>query len=156
MMFKKNERQKMENYKLFYYFHDHGFAPERVKNVKGFKENIEVLSTSRTKKGRQFISMFRHRKFPWFATQFHPEKIIYEHEEKLNILKTNDNFKISRKFSDYFYQMVKGRSSRSHFLDNRSVQLMKMDFTVNYDHKNVDEVIEWNYFAYYRQMATLI
>jgi gamma-glutamyl hydrolase len=155
-MFKKNEREKMEKENLFYFFHNHGFSKKRIQKFSPFANNFEVLATSKTEKGSEFISIYRHLKYPWFGTQFHPEKIIYEHNENLNILKSNENFSISRKFSEYFYRIVFENSNKSSFLDNRSVQLMKMYHTVDFEHKNVDEVVEWDYFVYYHNLFQVV
>lgn len=141
---------------MFFYFHSHGFDPEKMRNIDKFSENISILATSKTKDGREFVSIYEHNLYPWIGTQFHPEKVIFEHNENLKVSKTLDSFNISRKFSEYFYAMVRDKSNKINFLDNRSVQIMKMFSTTNFNHKNVDEVFEWDYFDYYHGLFGLI
>lgn len=146
----------MENEEIFFYFHSHGFDPTKLRRNKRFNEDISILATSHTKSGREFVAIYEHNIYPWIATQFHPEKVIFEHNENLKVSKTLDAFNISRKFSEYFYAMVRDKSNKINYLDNRSVQIMKMFSTTNFNHKNVDEVFEWDYFDYYHGLFGLI
>ena len=146
----------MESEEMFFYFHSHGFDPEKMNKFKKFRENISILATSETNSGREFVAIYEHNIYPWIGTQFHPEKVIFEHNENLKVSKTLDSFNISRKFSEYFYAIVRDKSNKINFLDNRSVQIMKMFSTTNFNHKNVDEVFEWDYFDYYHGLFGLI
>jgi hypothetical protein len=146
----------MENEKMFFYYHSHGFDPEKLTKISNFNDNINILATSKTNNGREFVAIYEHTIYPWIGTQFHPEKVIYEHNEHLKLSKTIDAFNISRKYAEFFYSFIKNKSNKVTFLDNRSVQIMKMFSSTNFNHKNVDEVFEWDYFDYYHRLFGLI
>lgn len=40
--------------------------------------NLNILSTNRDGSGMEFVSSMEHKTFPFYATQFHPEKVMYE------------------------------------------------------------------------------
>ena len=52
------------------------------KNDKLTSENL-LISTNKDRKGREFISLFENKRYPIYASQFHPEKIAFEwcHED---------------------------------------------------------------------------
>lgn len=146
----------MQTEKMFFYYHSHGFDPKKMVQNEKFKEEITILATSKTEDGKEFIAIYEHNMYPWIGTQFHPEKVIYEHNENLKLSKTEDSFLIARKFAEYFYNVVKDKSNKLNYLDNRSTQLMKMFSTTNFNHKNVDEVFEWDYYDYYHGLFGLV
>ena len=155
-MFKKKQISEMESEQMFYFNHTHGFDPEKIKENDRLRENINILATSSTNSGREFVAMYEHSVYPWIGTQFHPEKDTFEHDENLKVPKTPDPFNFSRKFAEYFHAMVRGKSNKMHFLDNRLVQIMKTSSTTNFDRKSANEVFEWNYFDYYHRLFGLV
>ncbi|KAF0974257.1 hypothetical protein FDP41_006867 [Naegleria fowleri] len=60
-----------------------------------------LLATNRDRKGREFVSLFENKRYPFFASQFHPEKIAFEwcHED---IDHSYDSLLANQYFSQFF------------------------------------------------------
>lgn len=50
--------------------------------------------------------MVKHTKYPFFGSQFHPEKIQFEHKKTLNKIQNFETIEIAHKFSMVFYKEV--------------------------------------------------
>lgn len=61
-----------------YYSHGSGFRPRDLLNNPTFNANCIITATSIAKDGTEFAAMVEHRKYPFFANQWHPEKTQFE------------------------------------------------------------------------------
>ncbi|XP_058834886.1 gamma-glutamyl hydrolase-like isoform X2 [Topomyia yanbarensis] len=61
-----------------------------------------VMSTNRDWNGLEFISSIEHKTLPFYGTQFHPEKNIYEWVRNKNISHTSNAIKATQYFADFF------------------------------------------------------
>jgi len=57
-----------------YNSHDYAVGPETYKSDVGLKDFWSVTSTSSLNDGRKFVASIESFKYPFFATQFHPER----------------------------------------------------------------------------------
>lgn len=65
--------------------------------------------------GKKFISTMEHRRHPFYAFQFHPEKIRYEFQLKLQIPHDVHSGKVSQYLADFIVQ--EGRKNNNSFPD---------------------------------------
>lgn len=61
-----------------YYTHNDGFIPEKLAADELFQENCMITGTSVSKHGVEFVALVEHKKYPFFAHQYHPEKTQFE------------------------------------------------------------------------------
>eukprot|EP00933_Yihiella_yeosuensis_P017746 TRINITY_DN14772_c0_g1_i1.p1 TRINITY_DN14772_c0_g1~~TRINITY_DN14772_c0_g1_i1.p1 ORF type:complete len:357 (+),score=64.84 TRINITY_DN14772_c0_g1_i1:101-1171(+) len=60
--------------------HERGISPARWEKFPALRETFQLLSTSTDLIGQEFVSVIEGAKgLPWFGTQWHPEKNIFEH-----------------------------------------------------------------------------
>ncbi|XP_065213053.1 gamma-glutamyl hydrolase A-like [Planococcus citri] len=67
----------------------------------------KVTSTSVTSRGLKFISSAEHKKYPFIALQFHPEKPTFEWEEWLNLPHNHVVVQANRHFYDVLVKLAK-------------------------------------------------
>jgi len=63
--------------------HEQGLTPDAFDTSEILRREFTVLSTNVDRKGKQFVSMVEHASMPVWATQWHPEKNIFEQGEQL-------------------------------------------------------------------------
>lgn len=61
----------------FVYSHSCGFIPQDLTSNKVFNDNIVITSTAFEADGKEFVNTLEWKNYPFFGTQFHPEKSIY-------------------------------------------------------------------------------
>jgi len=66
------------------HFHKYGFSKD-VFEKDEVKQRFEILATSKDRKGKEFVSVYQGKEFPFFGFQFHPEKVMFEWAATLNI-----------------------------------------------------------------------
>lgn len=71
--------------KPFSFFnHKYAFLPNQFEKNEIIKDQLEILATVFLENNQEIVAMIKHKEFPFFGTQFHPEKIQYEHKSHLN------------------------------------------------------------------------
>jgi len=68
-------------------------------------KHVEILSTSRAIDGAEFVSTFESKEFPFYGTQFHPEKSPYEWNTRTGhnlIPHTAEAIRAANYFSQFF------------------------------------------------------
>ena len=60
------------------YDHVCGFLPDKLQADPTFSQNCIMTGTSISKTGIKFVAMVEHKKYPFFANQYHPEKTQFE------------------------------------------------------------------------------
>lgn len=71
-------RTEMENHPVVNYYHNYGVEPAVFYNNTNLVNSLNILSTSKTNTGREYIAAFEHKVFPFYGVQYHPEKAPYE------------------------------------------------------------------------------
>lgn len=102
--FTKEDKENFENGDNAYFFHNFGFSLEEFMSKKHLADNYYPVATYKRdpkKSPKQFVAIIEHKKYPFFALQFHPEKILFE--TKMHIDQTPMNVKMSKRFMDFIY-----------------------------------------------------
>ncbi|XP_055630730.1 gamma-glutamyl hydrolase-like isoform X2 [Toxorhynchites rutilus septentrionalis] len=68
----------------------------------GLDNNWRVMSTNKDWNGLEFISSIEHKTLPFYGTQFHPEKNLYEWVRNKNISHTPNAIRAAQYFADFF------------------------------------------------------
>jgi gamma-glutamyl hydrolase len=61
-----------------FYDHNCGISPKSYFANQNLTENTKLLATSFTDAGVEFVTMLEDKKYPFYATQWHPEKNMFE------------------------------------------------------------------------------
>lgn len=82
---------------------------KRTQNVTDFKfeQQWHILSWNHDLTGLTFVSSIEHKRYPFFATQFHPEKVIYEWIRHRNISHTANAIKAGQYFAKFFVDQTR-------------------------------------------------
>ena len=70
-------------------------------------ELLVMLATNRDRDGKQFVSMWEGRGLPITATQFHPERVIFEWRLDIGINHATDATLANRYLGDFFIAQSK-------------------------------------------------
>ncbi|XP_071813550.1 gamma-glutamyl hydrolase-like isoform X2 [Apostichopus japonicus] len=85
-----------------YNFHDYSVTPTNFSNSEGLKDNFNIVATSQTDNGKEFIAMMEGKKYPFYAVQFHPEKPIFEWSLDTNLKHDEVSIKTSQYLANFF------------------------------------------------------
>lgn len=91
-----------ENYNVTYNAHHWGMDPEKFKTDKGLSEIFHHTAISYMPDGRPFVASIESDKYPFYGTQFHPEKPARVFREDLYVNHSWLSVGLNRHFSDYF------------------------------------------------------
>ena len=58
---------------LMFFNHNFGFRMEKIKASKFVTENIDILSTVKTTHNEEVLAGFKHKQYPFYGIQYHPE-----------------------------------------------------------------------------------
>ncbi|XP_066912707.1 gamma-glutamyl hydrolase-like [Clytia hemisphaerica] len=86
------------------HFHKYGIEPKTFQSMRKIKDDFQIVATSSDRKGIEFVSIYEGKKYPFYGLQFHPEKIMYEWAEKLNVPRSLDAIKFSQLMVDNFIE----------------------------------------------------
>ncbi|XP_073246520.1 gamma-glutamyl hydrolase-like [Porites lutea] len=79
---------------------------------KKISEFFYVLSTNKDRKGLEFISTIEGKKYPFFGTQWHPEKSQFEWEPKEAIDHSPDAIRIGQYMANFFVNQARGNTHK--------------------------------------------
>jgi len=78
-IFTKKEKEYQAKNRVTYQNHGLGFLLHKPYMKKYLKHwQIVAVAPENAKKPRKFVNMLEYRKYPFYGTQFHPEKVFYE------------------------------------------------------------------------------
>jgi carbamoylphosphate synthase small subunit len=83
---------------FLYYSHNCGFDPKRLENNAQFNSQAIVTGTSVSKSGLTFVAMVEHKKYPFFANQWHAEKTQFERIGPTWLSRDADTVKFTSEF----------------------------------------------------------
>ncbi|XP_065211986.1 gamma-glutamyl hydrolase A-like [Planococcus citri] len=72
----------------------------------------KITSTSVSSRGLKFIATIEHKKYPFIAVQFHPERAIFEWDDTLNIVHHSAAVQANRYFYDVLVKLSKLNSNK--------------------------------------------
>ncbi|KAM7357640.1 gamma-glutamyl hydrolase isoform 2-T4 [Cochliomyia hominivorax] len=102
----------LRNYPVTANFHIYCFTEETFANMK-LNEIWDVMSLNHDWDGIEFISTAEHKKYPFYGTQFHPEKNIYEFIKNRNITHISRAIETSQYFANFLVN--EARRNRQQF-----------------------------------------
>lgn len=71
-------RKWLHEMPITYHHHDSGISPSILASLPNIPNILEVVATSRDRRGFEFISIIQGKTLPIFASAFHPEKPAFE------------------------------------------------------------------------------
>jgi gamma-glutamyl hydrolase len=74
----KETQEAVYSKPIAYYYHSEGISVEHMKKFGELNSSVRVLATSRNDKGKEFVAIAESTKYPFWFTQFHPEKHQFE------------------------------------------------------------------------------
>jgi len=106
------------------HFHKYG-VPEDAFSKGDVGDRFEVIATSKDRNGKEFVSMFQGKKLPFYGLQFHPEKVLFEWAETVNIPHSLEAVYFSQFFSNAFMGEVK-KNTDHHFKSEDDLERYSM------------------------------
>lgn len=141
-MFKwlKSKAFAFEDNAFTYNAHNLGVAPAKFETDQGLREMFEVIATSKMPgdNATEFVSAFEGRKYPFFATGFHPEMTSQTWRVGNGVNHSWQSIQLNRHFADYFVFLA--RHNKNSFPDNGSASVVNKLIAANYD---TIVTIEW-------------
>lgn len=103
-----NEAYKFERNNYTYNSHTWSINPKKFKTDEGLREMFKVTSISyMPTDGRPFVASIESDKYPFFGTQFHPEKVTTIYSEGNGINHSLESISLNRHFADYFVYLTR-------------------------------------------------
>ena len=84
------------------HFHNYSLSVKLFKENRKLKEFFKVLTTNFDRKGTEFVSTMEGRKYPFYSTQWHPEKSPFEWTITKNIPHSLAAIQLSQYMSNFF------------------------------------------------------
>ena len=114
--FGKTLKRNIETKPLAFFNHKYAITPSLISQNNFLRKNINILTTSEIS-GEEFVTMIKHKKYPFMGTQFHPEKIQYEHRSTLQTNASFAGIEFSHKLAMLFFEEV---SKNQNEMDNQN------------------------------------
>mmetsp|Transcript_104082 Transcript_104082/g.293503 ORF Transcript_104082/g.293503 Transcript_104082/m.293503 type:complete len:335 (+) Transcript_104082:201-1205(+) len=95
-------------------FHHDGVEPVTFERSNNLRDFYRVLSTSRYGGGLPFVSTMEARRFPIMATQWHPEKNIFEWRSGEGIPHRPEAVRLTQHMANHFVDIARTSSHRFH------------------------------------------
>eukprot|EP00347_Sterkiella_histriomuscorum_P022553 403338055 len=96
-----------ESYNVTYNAHHWGMNPEKFQTDKGLMSIFKHTAISYMPDGRPFVASIESDQYPFFGSQFHPEKVSRVFKEELNVDHSWLSIGLNRHFSDYFVHLTR-------------------------------------------------
>lgn len=140
--FSKNEINKIEKTPVTYFTHGKAF----LMNEKYMKEYNKFLTVTATAKenGKKVVAMYQYKSFPFFGTQFHPEKSLYEWREE-TVSHTDDAIMFSNRLckifmdecnKNYNISAIVGNNNNNMLIENYDLLSRENTNKILYPHNN--------------------
>lgn len=82
------------------------------------KDSFRILGTNIDRDGLEFISAMEHTKYPFYATQFHPEKLAWEWAPDRDILHSRKAIRVGQYFGNFFMSEGENATNQLKFKGN--------------------------------------
>ena len=138
LVFSNEEIDRLGTESVFLFRQHHGFFLDELVTYPYIQNNIMVIGTSITKGGINTLSIYQHKEYPFFATQFHAEKVQFEHEDSLNINLTEYSLDINAKLALVFRKMI-GKSRVN--MSNKMILSYRKNYSLVIGRETLDETL---------------
>jgi len=85
-----------------YYNHHYGFSTKSFNSTSCINEFFELTATATDDRGTPFVATLESKKYPIYATQFHPEKNAFEWLDSVVANHSMNAINAARAFADFF------------------------------------------------------
>ena len=92
--------------------HDYSLPVQLFEKNKKVKDFYKVLTTNVDRKGKQFVSTMEARKYPFYSTQWHPEKCSYEWSARQKVSHDLIAIQLAQYISNFFVNEAKFSSHK--------------------------------------------
>ncbi|XP_067671281.1 gamma-glutamyl hydrolase A-like isoform X2 [Haliotis asinina] len=106
-------------------FHQYGLMEKTFSTTSSLSDFYRVLSTNKDRRGKVFVSTMEAFKYPFYATQWHPEDINYGWNPNSDIDHTPEAILVTQYFANFFVN--EARKSRHRFPDAASESAAVME-----------------------------
>jgi len=94
------------------HFHKYGVNPKDFDDFPKVKEAFKILATSVDRKRVHFVSAMEGIKLPFYGLQYHPEKVIFEWSETVNIPHSYAAVKFSQNIANVFVEQARQNKNK--------------------------------------------
>ncbi|KAH3864030.1 gamma-glutamyl hydrolase A-like isoform X2 [Dreissena polymorpha] len=94
-------------------FHHYGITPETMELTDSLYSFYNILSTNLDVHGKRFVSSFEAKHYPFYGTQFHPEKVSFQWNTNYHINHGPEAIKVGQYFANFL--VAEARKSDNHF-----------------------------------------
>lgn len=94
-------------------WHHYGKSYDSFINNEILNDNFNILTTTRDFNDNTFVSSIEHKRYPFYATQYHPEVAIFMHGKKVNANHEKEAILLSQHLANFFLDECK--KNRNHF-----------------------------------------
>ena len=100
-------RHALEASPSTFYSHEMGINPKAMRDNVALSRAFKILALGHDEKHREFVAIAQGRHRPYYAVQFHPEKVVFEWTTKANISHSDDALLVGRAFAIFFNDQVR-------------------------------------------------
>ena len=104
-----------EDHQMTYNAHTWGIDPKRFETDPDLKEMFEVTAISHMPEpdGRPFVASIESHKYPFFGTQYHPEKTTQAYNDDIGVDHSWLSVKLNRHLADYFVYLARHNTNNA-------------------------------------------
>lgn len=113
---RKSIADTMSEEPISYFAQHFGFTLNAFNGQKPLRENFLPIGYYE-KKGKKIVSAIQHKYFPIVGTQFHPEKVLFEHKNKVNVKLTRESAIASQELARILFDNAMKNTNVFHDID---------------------------------------
>lgn len=111
-LFDDADRQLLATRNLTYFHHRYAFLAQEFEANAALREQATLVATGRAPRASnvEFVAVLQFTHYPFFACQFHPEKVQFETNPTLDIALDEDALRLNRKFGQLIKSLIAASS----------------------------------------------
>lgn len=110
--FSQSELETLQTKNTSYLSHHHGFSLADFANDAGIKKTYRPTSTMVAEEKTEFVSSMEAYDYPFYGTQFHPEKQYLSFAPDYAFQHTEEIEKINRNYADFFVGQARKNTNK--------------------------------------------
>lgn len=100
-------RTYLQHEKAMFFNHKLGVSNETFLENENLMNFYKPLTYNHDKNGKCFVSSIEAYSYPFYGTQFHPEKLSFELKDSLDIMHNPGSIEAEHYFADFFVNLCK-------------------------------------------------
>eukprot|EP00918_Siedleckia_nematoides_P014316 GHVU01031105.1.p1 GENE.GHVU01031105.1~~GHVU01031105.1.p1 ORF type:complete len:262 (-),score=50.03 GHVU01031105.1:525-1310(-) len=105
-------RDALNQSELMMFVHSRGVTPRAWVENPRLSNFYTVLATSHDTNDTEFVGVVEAKRYPWYAVQFHPEKIPFEGAPALKLRPNEGGLVAAQYFANFFVEECRNNSHR--------------------------------------------